>query len=111
MTTEFYELLNFVIYLPLYLTTFVGIGLVLRMRRMHPRACWFAVVAGVVLFVNWLAIYAMNWGSEAVRDWEQRAGIDWHYTYLAFNAVLSALQTTSAALLTAALITGRRSTP
>ena len=111
MTTDLYELLKFVIYLPLYLATFVGIGLVLRMRRTHPRACWYAVAAGVVLFVNWLAIYAMDWASEAMRDWEQRTGTDWHYTYLAFNAVLSALQTTSAVLLTAALITGRRSAP
>lgn len=109
MTDDLYGILSVLTYVPLYLTAFVGIGIVLRLRRTHPRACWYAVAAGAVLFLNWAVTGVMH--QSAVSNWVSRSGFDYRFIYLAFNAVLSALQTTSAALLIAALVTGRRQGP
>ena len=62
-------------------------GLVLRMRRTHPRACWYAVAAWVVLAMNWLAVAGMTLGQEAITAWEQRTGVNTYYTYLAFHVI------------------------
>ncbi|MBA3314715.1 MAG: hypothetical protein M3552_11210 [Planctomycetota bacterium] len=111
MTGELYRILQFLTFLPVYLTTFIGIGLILRLRRTHPKACWFAVGAGAVMFLNWGMIQLMYWGSSGLSDWRIAQGLDWRVMWLAFDAVLSVLQTASVALLIAAILAGRRPEP
>ena len=63
------------------------------------------------MFLNWAAFAIMELIDSDVIAWARRSGVSTSAVWLAFNAVLSALQTTSAALLIAAIVTGRRSEP
>lgn len=111
MSADVYRLVSFLIYLSLYLTAFVGVAVVLRLRRSHPRACWYAVAGGAVLFLNWAATGLMTWGGERAAEWAEANGLSVFVAYTAFNAVLSALQTAAALLFLAAIVTGRRAEP
>jgi hypothetical protein len=111
VSSELSRLIAFLLYLPLYLTAFVGVALVLRLRRTHPRACWYAVAGGAALFLNWGATALMSWGGSRAAAWAEQNGLSDSVPWLAYHAVLSALQTTAAALLIAAILTGRRTAP
>lgn len=111
MSNELYRILQFATFLPVYLATFIGIGLILRLRRTHPRACWFTVGAGVAIFLNWGLIQTMYWGSSSLHDWCNTYGLNVLLVWLAFDIVLSVLQTTSVVLLIGAILVGRRREP
>lgn len=111
MIDDWYAILSFVIYLPLYAVTFLGAALVLRLRRTHPRACWLAIGAAVVLALNWGATAAMNLLARQIQDWAGANGIGPGYVWLAFSAVLSVLQTLAAGLMIAAIVVDRRREP
>ena len=105
------NLLGFIVYLPLYLTAFIGIGLVLRLRRTHPRACWFTVAAGVLMFLNWGLFAAFRFRMDILVGLGEGFGIGTGTVVLLLNCIESALCTTSATFLLAAILTGRRSEP
>ena len=107
MSSEWYRISQFLIFLPLYLTAFVGIGRVLRLRRTHPRACWYSVAAGTVLFLNW----ALTAAGGFVMTAAEATGLTHDLIWIVFAAMLSALQTTAAVLVIAAILTGRSQSP
>jgi len=111
MSNELLRTLHFFAYLPVYLATFVGVGLVLQLRRTHPTACWCAVGSGIVMTINWGVIWLSYWSSESISEWFNAFGIRTAYAWLAFDVVLSGLQTVSVVLLVAALLVGRRKEP
>ncbi|MGC1275675.1 MAG: hypothetical protein WBC44_18350 [Planctomycetaceae bacterium] len=111
MTDPLADLLGKIVFLPLYLTTFIGIGLVLRLRRTHPRACWFTVAAGALMFLNWGLSAASQVDFDGYLSVAKGFGIGTGAAILLWNCIISALCTTAAALLIAAILTGRRSEP
>lgn len=111
MSDDLFRALHFLAYLPVYLATFIGVGLVLQLRKTHPVACWSAVGAGLVLMVNWGVIWMSYWGTTRVMELCKLYGIQSAYAWSAFDVVLSLLQTISVVLLVAALLVGRRKEP
>lgn len=111
MTDPLANLLGIVIYLPLYLTAFIGIGLVLRLRRTHPRVCWATVAAGVLMFLNWGLSAAIQLNFDGVLNVAKNMSLGTSAAILLLNGMTSALSTTAAALLLAAILMGRRSEP
>lgn len=111
MTDPLANLLGVVVYLPLYLTAFIGIGLVLRLRRTHPRVCWYTVAAGALMLLNWVLSAAIQLNFDGVLSVAKNMNLGTSEAILLLNCMTSALSTTSAALLLAAILTGRRSEP
>ena len=111
MSDDLFRVLHFLAYLPVYVATFVGIGLVLQLRKTHPAACWSAVGAGVVLSLNWGVIWLSFWSSREIAQWFNARAIDLHYAWLGFDIIQSGLQTIAVVLLVAALLVGRRKEP
>ncbi len=111
MTDSLVSILGFIVYLPLYLTAFVGIGLVLKLRRTHPRACWFTVTAAALMFLNWGLLAAFRFNFDRVLNLTRELGPSIEIAVLLLNCISSALCTIATLFLLAAILTGRRSEP
>jgi hypothetical protein len=111
MTDPLYRIAEMLLNVPMYLVAFVGMGLALRLRRTHPRACWLTVAATATLLVYWGVGFLFWENYDAVTEWAAARGLGSRMVRFNFLVVQSVLQTCSAALLLAAILTGRRAEP